>query len=195
MSTKPGTVVLAKNALTAAAKVIMRIASGQSYKVGGAELAERLRQCYSCEEEFNLATLECNSCGCPVHSKTILATEACPIGRWKALAAVRNTRQGAVITGEDLLEHELQLRELLPGDSLLAQAFNRYRHTQEEVGCTSCRARLFYKEFETQLSHDIARMSVATVEDLRRILPDREYLSLSYPYRWEEILEKAAARA
>jgi len=195
MGNKPGTLVLAKNAVSAAAKVILRIASGQSYKVGGEELAERLRLCYACKEHFNLETRECFDCGCPVHSKTILATESCGIGKWQALAAAPSAATGAVITGADLLEYELEIRELLPGTSNLAQAFNRFRHTQEEAGCTSCRERLYHKDFEKQLSRDIALMSVADIEELRKILPNKEYISLSYPYRWDEILEKAAARA
>jgi hypothetical protein len=34
---------------------------------------------------------ECTKCGCLILSKTLLNTEACPVGRWKRIWVIDNT--------------------------------------------------------------------------------------------------------
>ena len=45
---------------------------------------EMLRKviCYGCRN-YNKKDLSCSKCGCPVRTKTVWASEACPEGYWK----------------------------------------------------------------------------------------------------------------
>ena len=43
---------------------------------------ERLRICRGCNE-YDPQKIQCNSCGCPLGSKTMYGHESCPLGKWK----------------------------------------------------------------------------------------------------------------
>ena len=47
------------------------------------EVRQRLNECESCDELTG--ERDCLMCGCPVDSKTLLATESCPLKKWVAV--------------------------------------------------------------------------------------------------------------
>jgi hypothetical protein len=62
-------------------------------------LAEREATCRACDQ-WDAAALNgtgrCRKCGCSTWAKLRMATEACPIGKWKAVSAAPvNTRKPA----------------------------------------------------------------------------------------------------
>jgi hypothetical protein len=61
-----------------------KLASFQGYEVIAPPLAQdrRLEICNMCDF---FQDGECLRCGCSVVAKTMMATEKCPIGRWKRL--------------------------------------------------------------------------------------------------------------
>jgi hypothetical protein len=193
---KPNALVMAKNAMVAGVKVAKRVVTGKTYKVTGEILNKRLSTCFDCEF-FISEDNSCAKCGCPVHAKCGLATESCPEGKWSEIEpqVAAETYRGGIVTGSAFLDKELELREILPGDSKLVDAINRYRRVENEGGCTSCRANKFYKEFEVQLSRDLAELSVEEISAIYELWPGTTYISLSAPFRWDEILANAASRA
>jgi hypothetical protein len=74
---------VAGNALMAAGRVAVAVATGQKVKVEPGVYQERLAICLGCE--FNGARpdgVKCTKCGCG-GIKLQLATERCPIGLWE----------------------------------------------------------------------------------------------------------------
>jgi hypothetical protein len=192
---RPNAVVVATNALKAASKVVTRVAKRKKFVVSPEVLEERLASCYTCKTHFRDSDKVCTECGCFVHVKAQLATEECPIKRWlsvdsnHSVRAANAVRRG-IVTGKDLLDCELALRELLPPTSQLAAKFNEYHTASEDKGkCAGCFKRRYYRMFEVGLAHDMEHMDSNTIKQVHDTLPDKTYISLQRPVRWASILE------
>jgi hypothetical protein len=81
----PGIFTAAKNAASAATRIITAAANGQTIQVPEAEFQRRMTICQACENYIK-ETQRCAKCACflerLVIGKARLATEACPDGNW-----------------------------------------------------------------------------------------------------------------
>jgi hypothetical protein len=82
----PGLLIAAKNAAGAVARVITAAAAGQPVQVAEAEFQRRMSLCTACEN-FIKESQRCAKCACYLTSQVIgkarMATESCPIGKWR----------------------------------------------------------------------------------------------------------------
>lgn len=77
----PSFVQRAVNFAGAVRRTIGAIVTGAPVLAGGTEEQRRQTICSVCQF-FDPATAHCLQCGCPTASKTALAQEHCPIGKW-----------------------------------------------------------------------------------------------------------------
>jgi len=57
------------------------------------EYSQRITTCYACKH-FVRASEQCGLCGCLVHAKTLLTSEACPKGFWLRVMEKAVTTKG-----------------------------------------------------------------------------------------------------
>ena len=94
----PSLATMAGNAVQSAGRVARAYFSGKKILVTPEVKAARLEVCNSCEKVFRHPKyperIRCTVCGChmaeswlsaPGFSKTELATESCPLGKWEAV--------------------------------------------------------------------------------------------------------------
>ena len=79
----PSLATMAANAVAAAGRVAAAFASGQPVKVSAEVYEARLATCRACEA-YDATQARCTKCGCG-GLKLGLATEKCPLGKWKAI--------------------------------------------------------------------------------------------------------------
>lgn len=57
--------------------------------------ADRLGLCFACDQ-YDEPDEQCRKCGCLVRAKVLLATEKCPIGKWKRVWLRKAPKAGTV---------------------------------------------------------------------------------------------------
>ncbi len=81
----------AKNAAIAAAKIGQAISRGERIKATKRVQNNRKKICASCDR-LNKEDNRCIECGCYYDVKIALATEECPIGKWKKSRNLKKTK-------------------------------------------------------------------------------------------------------
>lgn len=120
------------------------LATGEAL-VDKREYVQRLAVCFSCPgKNFRPSDGTCSLCGCFMKVKAWLVAMKCDANYWgkpvPVPAAARGERTPLPgVIGKKLLEHELDIRNLLPPDSLTVKAVNEY-HTKVDgpVPCPGC---------------------------------------------------------
>jgi hypothetical protein len=83
--TLPAPLTIAKNAASAAKRVITAAAAGHAVQVTEVEFQRRMTICIACENYIK-ETERCARCACFLTSQIVgkarLATETCPVGKW-----------------------------------------------------------------------------------------------------------------
>ena len=75
-------VPVVRNATLAVARVMAKVARGEAVLVDADLKATRRAVCRACDRNVGN---RCESCGCWIRAKTLLATEDCPLGYWPAM--------------------------------------------------------------------------------------------------------------
>lgn len=139
-----------KNAATAAANVGRAALAGNDITVSTETLEQRRAICDACE--YRDAGV-CTVCTCNISAKTSLATERCPRGYWPNVTAVKQK----VAHGAHILEHEVELLELLIPHREQAKLPAAFSHLHAKVAiasCTACARKQWYRKLEAALNHD-----------------------------------------
>ena len=164
------------NARLAAGRVLTRAMHGGHFGVSSIETDRRLKVCDTCARLRHSDWVCTNpACGCFVKVKARLATEQCPENRWVVLAAERPSSP-ILLSGERLLDKELELRAIVPTDHFISQTFNRFREEELKGGCHSCRRKAYGRTLAAAMLEFLRSADAATVNRVRVLFPDTTHL-------------------
>jgi hypothetical protein len=181
----PPLVVKAKNLMGAIGRAAGRVLRGESIEATQEDADYRDEICSACPDDRNRDG-ECLDCGCEIALKILGASEFCPLGHW---GQVRGEPRKGIVRGKDVLEHEVELREVLPPDGRTVRIFNQYHERMNaKLRCKSCEKTHLLRKLEVALSHDIRFSSVDDVEYIRDILPNKTQVMLETVRSWDDIL-------
>jgi hypothetical protein len=98
-----------------------------------------------------------------------------------------------VVTGEDLLEKEMEIRDIFPPDSRLVQAFNAFHQATTVKSCHGCARGHNARKLEGALGHDILygghRKLLPAIQAL---YPGSTSINAPTPKRWVDLIENKA---
>lgn len=182
----PPLVVKAKNLMGAIGRTTGRILRGESIEATSEESDYRDEVCSACPDDRNKDG-ECLECGCDIALKVLVAAESCPLGHW---GPVRGEPRKGIVRGKDMLDHELELREVLDPGSRTVKAFNHFHERlNAKLRCKSCEKTKLLRKVEVALSHDIRHMSAEDTEYIREALPNKSQVMLETVRSWDDILK------
>lgn len=181
----PPLAVKAKNLMGAIGRTATRVVKGESYEATEEEADARMAICNECPASRNRDG-ECLECGCILMYKVLVASESCELGFW---GPARGEPRKGVVRGKDLLEHELELREVLSHDSRTVQAFNSlHERLNAKLRCKSCEKSKLLRKIEVAFSHDLKLLSLEETQDVRDVLPNKTKVMLETVRSWDDIL-------